>query len=114
MSDKLLVTKSALVKILNAIKGPPHYIREIQATANLPMGMSDDNPINILTKNLEDHDNDKKLNSAGYIRLNEVIKAAKFLQELKHRKDEHGKDHYYEQNKPIAWENLDKALGDLS
>ena len=51
MSDKKIsVSAKALRELLVAVSGPAHYIREIQATRDMPLGMSDDNPINILTE----------------------------------------------------------------
>ena len=47
-SDKIAVDKAALREVLQAINGPGHYIRELQATRNLPIGPK--NPINILTE----------------------------------------------------------------
>ncbi len=47
MSDtlKITVTAKALHQVLGALVGPGHYIRELQATRNLP-GV--ENPINTL------------------------------------------------------------------
>jgi len=47
MSDslKIIVTAKALHQVLGALVGPGHYIRELQATRNLP-GV--ENPINTL------------------------------------------------------------------
>ncbi len=42
---KVTVTAKALHQVLGALIGPGHYIRELQATRNLP-GI--DNPINTL------------------------------------------------------------------
>jgi len=44
------VNAEALQALLVAVNGPSHYIRELQVTRDLPAGMSDDNPLNILTK----------------------------------------------------------------
>ena len=51
MSDKKIsVSAKALRELLVAVNGPAHYIRELQVTRDMPLGMSDDNPINILTE----------------------------------------------------------------
>ena len=44
-SLKVSVSAKALHQVLGALTGPPHYIRELQATRNLP-GV--ENPINTL------------------------------------------------------------------
>lgn len=44
------VSESALQQLLSALCGPPHLVHELIATMDLPLGMSDDNPINILIK----------------------------------------------------------------
>lgn len=46
--DKILVSKEALYKVLTALNGPAHYVRELQVTRGPLIG--DDNPINILVK----------------------------------------------------------------
>ena len=47
MSTKILVDKEALSRILNALLGPAHYIRELQVTRT-PTILFPNNPINIL------------------------------------------------------------------
>lgn len=42
------VPLDALGKVLRALVGPPHYIRELQATMNLPTRVAGENPINTL------------------------------------------------------------------
>lgn len=44
---KLLVSAEPLRKVLNALVGAPHYIRELQATRS-PAELFSDNPINVL------------------------------------------------------------------
>lgn len=45
----MTVTRKALAQVLSAINGPGHWIRELQATRNLPPGLvSEPNPINVL------------------------------------------------------------------
>jgi hypothetical protein len=44
--EKVTVNAKALRQVLNALNGPPHYIRELQVTRGPMVG--DDNPINIL------------------------------------------------------------------
>ena len=50
MTDKITVSKSALFTIVNALMGPSHHIRELQATMNLPRlkSMDDANPIMVI------------------------------------------------------------------
>ena len=45
--DTVTVSKKALEQLLCAVNGPAHYVRELQATRNLP-GADTTNPINIL------------------------------------------------------------------
>lgn len=46
---KIAVDAEALRQLLQAVTGPPHYIRELQAISGLPYGMGGEkNPINIL------------------------------------------------------------------
>jgi len=45
---KVIVSADALYRLLMAVGGPGHYIRELQATRGLP-GV-DDNPIDVLTR----------------------------------------------------------------
>ena len=45
-SDKVLVSRKPLKDMLLAVSGPSHYIRELQATRNLPIGKK--NPIDTL------------------------------------------------------------------
>lgn len=42
----LIVSRGAIVTLLNAVNGPSHHIRELQATRGLPIGP--ENPINTL------------------------------------------------------------------
>ena len=42
------VSASALRSVLQALNGPPHFIRELQATRNLLPGLENNNPINTL------------------------------------------------------------------
>jgi hypothetical protein len=44
--EKIEVSLEPLVRLLGAVSGPPHLIRELQATRGPLVG--DDNPINIL------------------------------------------------------------------
>lgn len=51
--DKVTVSREALAAVLNALNGPPHYIRELQATRMLDAieemaGRPKKNAINIL------------------------------------------------------------------
>ena len=46
---EVLVDKDALRRVLEALVGPPHLIRELQVTRGPLVG--DDNPINILIEN---------------------------------------------------------------
>ena len=46
--NKILVSEKPLRELLTALVSAPHRIREIQVTQDLPSGMSDDNPLNIL------------------------------------------------------------------
>jgi hypothetical protein len=46
--DKILVSAEALRQVLQALNGPSYFIRELQATRNLPGVV---NPINTLVKN---------------------------------------------------------------
>lgn len=50
-AESLVVDANALKQVLAALIGPSHYIRELQATRNLP---GDDNPINVLTQQYND------------------------------------------------------------
>lgn len=52
MSDAITVTVSAkaLCEVLVALHGPPHYIRELQATMSLDGLVGDRNPISLLTE----------------------------------------------------------------
>ena len=43
--EQVTVNAKALKEVLEALNGPGHYIRELQATRSLP---GNDNPINIL------------------------------------------------------------------
>ena len=43
---KVMVSARALHQVLGALVGPSHYLRELQATRNLPLG--EPNPINTL------------------------------------------------------------------
>lgn len=45
--DKLTVSAEPLRTILQALIGPPHHIRELQATRRLPASMAG-NPIDVL------------------------------------------------------------------
>lgn len=44
--DKITVDAKALQQVLQALIGPPHLIRELQATANKPY--LSENPIDVL------------------------------------------------------------------
>lgn len=46
MSEKIEVDADALKKVLQALVGPPHHIRELQALRGLPIG--DPSPIDVL------------------------------------------------------------------
>ncbi|MCK5128149.1 MAG: hypothetical protein KAR42_17975 [candidate division Zixibacteria bacterium] len=46
--------------------------------------------------------------------LKKIEEAAKFLMEVKDHKDANGKDDWYEDVQPIAWQQLRKALSNLS
>lgn len=46
--DKITVSADALYKLLSALNGPSHYIRELQVTRN-PI-ISENNPIEVLMK----------------------------------------------------------------
>lgn len=48
--ETVTVNAKALRRLLSALIGPPHYIRELQATRDNGMGLFDDNPIDILCK----------------------------------------------------------------
>ena len=48
--ETVTVNAKALRRLLSALMGPPHYIRELQATRDNGMGLFDDNPIDILCK----------------------------------------------------------------
>ena len=64
MEGKIYVDVEALGKVLEALNGPGHLIRELQATRGPLVG--DDNPINILTDEYNSHiqkDDRKKLAS---------------------------------------------------
>lgn len=50
--DTVTVNAEALRRLLVALSGPPHYIRELQVTRDPPFGK--DNPINILGQNYVD------------------------------------------------------------
>ena len=56
MSEKIAVDSEALRQVLTVLNQPAgvngHYVREIQATRNLP---GYDNPINVLLKDLENN-----------------------------------------------------------
>jgi hypothetical protein len=47
MSDTVSVSRNALRRVLQALVGNPHEIRELQATRE-PASLFKDNPINIL------------------------------------------------------------------
>jgi len=58
MSDKkeyYVVDADALRRILNALNGPSHYIRELQVTRNLPG--SEPNPIDVIEKQVKMQEN---------------------------------------------------------
>lgn len=47
--DKIEVSADALRAVLQALNGPPHYIRELQCTRGLPqLGDMPPNPIDVL------------------------------------------------------------------
>ena len=50
--DRISVDREALGRVLDALNGPAHLIRELQATRRLPG--TDENPVNILTKEYND------------------------------------------------------------
>lgn len=52
MSVKIPVDAEALRRVLSALDGPPHYIRELQVTRNLP---GNNNPINTLIDDYNSH-----------------------------------------------------------
>lgn len=54
METKVEVTKAALVKLLAALTGPGHMIRELQVCRNLP---GFDNPIDVLINDLATAEN---------------------------------------------------------
>ena len=45
--NKITIDADALYQVLVALNGPPHYIRELMTTRNLPL--VNKNPIDILT-----------------------------------------------------------------
>jgi hypothetical protein len=47
---KVLVSKTALIELLNALEGPGHRIREIQATRGISALMDEENPIEKLKR----------------------------------------------------------------
>ena len=53
--ETIKVNAKALKSVLLALNGPPHYIRELQATRT-PDIIGFDNPINILIKNFNDNE----------------------------------------------------------
>ena len=48
--ETVTVNAKALRRLLSTLMGPPHYIRELQATRDNGIGLFDDNPIDILCK----------------------------------------------------------------
>lgn len=52
-NGKVQVSLEPLLQLLKALHGPPHLIRELQATLS-PAALFTDNPINVLMKELED------------------------------------------------------------
>jgi len=56
--NKVWVDEDALLRVLAALNGPPHHIRELQATRDLETlpGM-DKNPIDILIEDLNNKEN---------------------------------------------------------
>jgi hypothetical protein len=46
--EQVTVSAKALARVLTAFNGPPHYIRELQATRDIP-GV-EDHPIDVLIK----------------------------------------------------------------
>ena len=64
MSLKIPVDADALRQVLNALNGPGHYIRELQATRNLP---GSTNPINTLIDDYNNHFADSpEIQNKGY------------------------------------------------
>lgn len=47
MADTVTVDAAALREVLQALVGPPHWIRELQVTRGLPSGT---NPIDLLVR----------------------------------------------------------------
>lgn len=47
---EITVDANALKQVLQALNGPPHYIRELQATRDNGTGLFKDNPIDVLIK----------------------------------------------------------------
>lgn len=56
---KIEVSANALYSVLNALNGPAHLIRELQATLSLG-DLDADNPINVLTNQYNDWANAQK------------------------------------------------------
>lgn len=67
---KILVSAEPLRQLLNALNGPGHHIRELQALRGPLVG--DDNPINILVAEFNDH--------AGRFPVNNFEEAIQLLQ----------------------------------
>ena len=47
------------------------------------------------------------------VRLDKVVGAAKRLAYIKRHKDKFGKNGWYQQNQPLAWDKLDESLNEL-
>ena len=51
-TEKILVSKDALVKLLAALNGPEHLVREMLMTRSVSQMMGAENPINTLVDDL--------------------------------------------------------------